>query len=388
MPRPESPTKSRSAFRTVALVISGMVTIWLVFTTIIVVRYGDRIRDFGWDADGVVVRSVESNGPAAGRLRPGDVIAAFNGDRRVARVGQENFRFFVPPGANYSLTILRGGVEQTVSLTTQTGPTSVEQRRLAYPSLVNALAVLVVFTLIAAYCPDLPLARVGYIGAMLIAVGQMALARGEELIAADRTSLGAYASSLWLPERGRLAIMFLFWFPPLHLALAYDFFSRFPPGISTTKPWRLIRGGLYALCGVISIEGPLLDRLLLLGGPEPTLQRVSHARPCRPLVHLVESVNRPFGTLALVAVLVRNYRPSTPPTLGGGFNGLCWRRPSGRHRSLTQLRRLVGALTGAPMGVDVVDSMRHSRSSRFRSPSATPSSRTACSTSRLSFVER
>src|SRR5439155_13680983 len=126
---------------------------------------------------------------------PGDVIAAFNGDRRVAQVGQENFRFFVPPGASYTLTILREGVEEPVTLTPQTGPTSVEQRRLAYPFLVIALALLVVFTLIAVYRPELTLSRVGYVAAMLITVGQLSLARGEELIASSRVSVGDYASA-------------------------------------------------------------------------------------------------------------------------------------------------------------------------------------------------
>src|SRR5438876_11354720 len=77
MPEAQSPTKPHSAFRIVALVMSGLVTVWFVFTTIVVFRYGDRIRDFGWTADGLVVRSVATSGPAAGRLRPGDVIAAF-----------------------------------------------------------------------------------------------------------------------------------------------------------------------------------------------------------------------------------------------------------------------------------------------------------------------
>jgi PDZ domain-containing protein len=254
MPEAQTPTKSRSAFRTVALVMSGLVAIWFVFTTIVVFRSGDRIRDFGWTADGLVVRSVASTGPAAGRLQPGDVIAAFNGDRRVARVVQENFRFFVPPGASYTLTILRDGVERTVTLTPQTGPVSVEQKRLAYGMLVNALALLVVFTLIAAYRPELLLSRVGYIGALLMTVGFLGIARGDELFASSRVSVGDFAHELWLPVQGRLPLMFLFWFPPLHLAFAYDFFSRFPPGISTTRPWRVIRVGLYAACGSIAVR--------------------------------------------------------------------------------------------------------------------------------------
>src|SRR5207247_7899523 len=127
--------------------------------------------------------------------------------RRVARVGQENFRFFVPPGASYSLTIRRDGVEQTVTLTPQTGPVSVEQKRLAYGMLVNALALLVVCTLIAAYRPELPLSRVGYVAGLLITVGFLGIARGDELFSSSRVSMGDFAHELWLPVRGRLPLL-------------------------------------------------------------------------------------------------------------------------------------------------------------------------------------
>ena len=354
MPEAQSPTKSRSAFRMVALVMSGLVTVWFVFTTIVVFRYGDRIRDFGWTADGLVVRSVATSGPAAGRLHPGDVIAAFNGDRRVARVGQENFRFFVPPGASYSLTIHRDGVEQTVTLTPQTGPTSAEQKRLAYGMLVNALALLVVFTLIAAYRPELALSRVGYIAALLMTVGFLGIARGDELFSSGRVSVGDFAHELWLPVQGRLPLMFLFWFPPLHLAFAYDFFSRFPPSISTTRPWRVIRVGLYAVCGIISVEGPLLDRLLLLGGPATYIATRSQFAPVDRWFDVAASVNRPFAVLAVLAVLARNYWTVEAPEDRRRIQWVVWATTvSFTPFFLAQLRRLVHELVGVPIGVDV-----------------------------------
>jgi len=354
MPEPESPTKSRSAFRTVALVMSGLVTVWFVFTTIVVFRYGDRIRDFGWTADGLVVRSVATSGPAAGRLQPGDAIVAFNDDRRVARVGQENFRFFVPPGASYTLTVLRDGVEQTLRLTPQTGPTSVEQMRLAYGALVNALALLVVVTLIAVYRPELPLSRVGYIAGLLMTVGFLGIARGDELFVSGRVSVGDYAHELWLPVRGRLPLMFLFWFPPLHLAFAYDFFARFPPGIPTTRPWRAIRAGLYAVCGIISVEGPLLDRLLLLGGPETYIATRSLLAPIDRWFDMAASVNRPFATLALLAVLARNYWTVEAPDDRRRIQWVVLATTVGFSPFLfTGLQRLVDKLIGVPIGVDV-----------------------------------
>ena len=55
--------------------------------TLILLRYGGERGRLGWQKSetptGVVVRGVDADGPAAGRLHPGDRIVAVNGDRRV-----------------------------------------------------------------------------------------------------------------------------------------------------------------------------------------------------------------------------------------------------------------------------------------------------------------
>ena len=67
-----------------------MAAILYVLATPAVVRYGDRLRDFGWLAarsGGVlVVGRVDPAGPAGGLLQEGDVVLAWIGDRRVTRV--------------------------------------------------------------------------------------------------------------------------------------------------------------------------------------------------------------------------------------------------------------------------------------------------------------
>lgn len=67
-----------SAFRTVVFVTSTVAAILFVLATPAVVRYGDRLRDFGWLAarsGGVlVVGRVDPAGPAGGLLQEGDVV--------------------------------------------------------------------------------------------------------------------------------------------------------------------------------------------------------------------------------------------------------------------------------------------------------------------------
>ena len=108
------------------------------------------------------------------------------------------------------------------------------------------------------------------------------------------------------------------------------------------------------MCGVISIEGPLLDRLLLLGGPETYIATRSILAPVDRWFDLIESVNRPFATLALLAVLARNYWTVEAPDARRRIQWVVWSTVIGLTPFFfTQLLRLVDALIGVPMGVDV-----------------------------------
>ncbi len=124
--------------------------------------------------------------------------------------------------------------------------------------------------------------------------------------------------------------------------------------MSTTRPWRAIRAGLYAVCSVLSVEGPLLDRLLLLGGPETYIATRSLLAPVDRWFDVVGAVNRPFATLALLAVLARNYWTVKAPDARRRIQWVVWATAIGSTPFVfTQLRRLVGELIGVPMGVDV-----------------------------------
>ena len=84
------------------LVTSSVAAILFVLSAAAVARYGDRIRVFGWmpaaRAGGeMAVWRVDQGGPASGILQPGDALVAWNGDPRVARVGNLYFRRSLPP---------------------------------------------------------------------------------------------------------------------------------------------------------------------------------------------------------------------------------------------------------------------------------------------------
>ena len=70
---------------------------------------------------GHVVASVDENGPAAGRLEPGDRLLALNGDWRVAPLG---YLFFANArvGEIYRLDVDRRGMRTSVDLLMAVGP--------------------------------------------------------------------------------------------------------------------------------------------------------------------------------------------------------------------------------------------------------------------------
>ena len=108
------------------------------------------------------------------------------------------------------------------------------------------------------------------------------------------------------------------------------------------------------MCGILSVEGPLLDRLLLLRGSETYLTARNLLAPADRWMDWVSSVNLPFAALAMLAVLARNYRAVQTAddrhrirwVVCGTVIGLA-------PFFLAELGRLIGTIIGVPVTFQV-----------------------------------
>ena len=96
---------------------------------------GGTAKFFGW-SDGPrgstwSVATVDSTGPAAGQLQPGDRLISLNGDSNVTRAGTRAHRREVSIGESYRLRIARGGEEAEYTLVVARGENRLA-RRLSY----------------------------------------------------------------------------------------------------------------------------------------------------------------------------------------------------------------------------------------------------------------
>ncbi len=82
--------RRRPLFFWIALLLgAGMLGAYL-FAGAMIWRYGTLVRDAGWQPERRhgqwIVRAVDPQGVAAGKLQAGDVILAINDDARIARI--------------------------------------------------------------------------------------------------------------------------------------------------------------------------------------------------------------------------------------------------------------------------------------------------------------
>jgi eukaryotic-like serine/threonine-protein kinase len=281
------------------LVTSSLAAILFVLSAAAVARYGDRIRVFGWlptarAGGGMAVWQVDQEGPASGILQPGDALVAWNGDPRVTRVGNLYFRRSLPPdpGARYDLTIRRDGIERTVTLAAPPRPNR-DQQRLSVSNLLAASAWFVVATMIALFRPEQTVSRSAYVAGMAMGFFMLGMARGSAMP--------------WLPTWWRNVLLLIFPLYPLHMAIGYDFYVRFPPGVSTTRLWRGIRVGLYVVCGVLFVFGALIDTVMYLAAPDRLVAVREALLPVDRWLRWPASVVYPLSGIAILAVVARNY---------------------------------------------------------------------------------
>jgi hypothetical protein len=289
-------TASHSTFRTVALVVSAIATILYLHCVAAVVWHDGYEQDFGWRfgyTNGtLVVDGVRPMGPADGRLQAGDELLAWNGDRSLARAGTGPFGRNLRGDADYTLTIRRAGIEQTVTLSAPRRATGT--RRVHLIELLVALVWLLVATMIALFRPELAVSRTAF------AAGVVMACLGAQVAASSALP--------WLPDWWRAVVLVTYpWFP-LHVAVGYDFYSRFPPGVSTTRVWRGIRIGLYAVCTVLFAFGDLVSTTIDIAAPDRAGAVGSALIPVHRWLLWPANLLMPLAGVAILAVVRRNYR--------------------------------------------------------------------------------
>ena len=169
-----------------------------------------------------------------------------------------------------------------------------DARRLAFSNLVASLVWIVVATLIALYRPELPVSRSAYLAGMVMGVFMLGQARASAMPA--------------LPDWWRTALLFVFPVYPLHLAIGYAFYLRFPPGVSITRLWRGLGMVLIAVCAVLFLFGAFVDTVSYIIAPDHAVTIRDTLRPIDRWLRWPASVIYPAGGLAILALAARNYR--------------------------------------------------------------------------------
>ena len=190
----------------------------------LLLRDGGRTRSFGWSEEsrgGIwYVASVDSTGPAAGRLKRGDRLISLNGDLHVALGSARAHRRALSIDEAYQLRIARDGEQYEHILVV-----APRENRLAL--LVSYFVVSLVWCAVGLFIgfarPDQLLARLAFFAA--IATGGVFL----------------HVSILPLP---------VLW-QPLHAVIGYHFFYRFPGRVPSARLWSALVLLLYA-AGVIA----------------------------------------------------------------------------------------------------------------------------------------
>ncbi|MCU0619271.1 MAG: hypothetical protein MUF40_05125, partial [Gemmatimonadaceae bacterium] len=289
------------------LLYAAVMLVVLVFATGTIWREGGRQKPLGWvpqraDTQWIVGR-VDPRGPAAGRLVPGDVIVAIDGDSAAARLGPRWFLRDSPDRTRYAITIVRAGerLEQAVDW-----PVVVDagERAWQWVHIATAYVYLAVALLIGLGRPDSAPAR------------RSALSTG--------LSLGFFVTLVFETDVGivahvPLAVALTYYVVrPLHLLASYRFMLHFPVETRSTGRWWWFNRAIV-VAGVAlwlpSVYGAALRAL----GPERATSIAAAQFPFS-LVHdaIVNSLHFVFAAamgVANAAVVWRNYKQVPSPDL-------------------------------------------------------------------------
>jgi eukaryotic-like serine/threonine-protein kinase len=270
-----------------------------VFAFVALFRFAVWKKDFGWEAQysngKITVSSVDARGSAADKLRKGDQILSFNGDRRIASGARlrslDVHRRATPNDAPYRLLVSRDGREREVTLTaTLTRTPATLAHVVAY--LFVGLSFFALALTLGFFKPEEPMTRI----ASLASLGMAALPYYRML-----EPLSVFFNAFELSVFYSAAVSY-----PIYVALAFHFYYRFPSGVPSGKAWSLGLVGLYVVGLPLFLGYRILDVVSVL----PKEIALDLFERWDPLFKTFETATNPYqliGLAAAVAVIVRNY---------------------------------------------------------------------------------
>ena len=244
----------RPLFFWFALVVGGLFLILYSHAAWTVARYGNTTKDFGWTAarrgTEWVVASVNPGGPAAGRLKSGDRILAFNGDERSRTVGPQPYRRFLPLGGSYTVRVRN----ETQGAHGYALRVSSAQRRgtamMAWIYVGLSFSVFLMALMMGLLKPQSRVPQLGFLACSAAALRLVAMGL-EPYRGLDTSAASLLNDAVWLTD-------------PWQLALSYHFFLRLSHGDARPRVWSAINRSLYVLCGLLfALTGTLFAALLM-----------------------------------------------------------------------------------------------------------------------------
>jgi hypothetical protein len=291
-----TPPAASARFRAVALAVGAFSAIACVATFVFVLRDGGRTRAFGWLAvrqpDGAYVLQVTPNGPADGTLRTGDVVVALDGDRSIGSSSPMAARQFILGDTEYTVTVRRDGREVTVPLKPALVASADVQRRTLFYAISGAVWCTFA-AIIGLVRSGQPVARAA--AGAGIAMGLFFFTQALGLIVPMRSTI------VLLLQRAVFPIV------PMHLAIGFDFYLRFPRNAPAPPMLRRLRTVLYVVCGALALRG-VTDLVAFAGG------RTSYAAgrvlldPVDFWFFWITQVVSVLTGLGLIAAMTHNYR--------------------------------------------------------------------------------
>ena len=259
-------------------------------------------RNFGWEVfysrDGWTVGRVYEGGLAEGKLAFGDLILAFSGDTRAARVGPNTFRQFLKPGDNYSMRVSRRGELHEYRL--RVGPW-IDWSSLPWATsyLLLSLVNFATGMAMAVLKPRDRLAQLGFATQMLAALRNLA------------SPLVIHPGSP--PDMAFTLNQVTAFSFPVVLAVGYHFFLRMSAEAGREPAWRAILKILYGVTAVLAAS-QLIYLAATLRGQETLVNLASRYFWIAELnIVFLNTLWDPFLALAFGAIgalIVWGYRHS------------------------------------------------------------------------------